>query len=59
MEITKLESFPPKENPFWHDLFHMGQAVGKNIMIMYSQHENNNYIIVINTDTGERIKITM
>lgn len=52
-----LEPFPANSNPFLHDLFHMGQAIGKNVIIMYREHEVNKYLIVINTQTGERIQI--
>lgn len=59
MKITELESFPPKENPFWHDAFHMGHYLGKNVCAMFKEfeHEHQNYIILIDMTTGKRIRV--
>jgi hypothetical protein len=59
MEIKKLESFPPNENPFNHDTYHMGVRIGSNVMAMMSKFtdEEQSYIILVNIKTGERIRI--
>lgn len=47
-------------NPFLSDLFHVGTGIGKNVMIMHrclSGKEREKYIIVVNTETGERVLI--
>ena len=60
MKVELLSSFPPGENPFCHDHFNMGQTMGKNVTVMFGNHssEEMGYLIVVNTRTGERIKIT-
>lgn len=57
--VEKLDSFPPNENPFNHDAFHMGTKMGKDLMIMHANHTNEkcNYMIFINTKTGERFRV--
>lgn len=54
-----LKPFPPNENPFNHDLFNMGTKMGKDLMIMHANHDTEDckYIVLINTKTGERVKI--
>ena len=63
MQVTqkKLEAFPPKSNPFNHDALHVGQNFGKNHMLMWSQDSSKSlkYFILIDTDTGKRIKFTV
>lgn len=58
-KIQDLPLQPKHENPFLHDFYHMGQSLGKNLVVMYSKHkdEKQPYIILVNTDTGQRIKI--
>jgi hypothetical protein len=58
-EIIEKDSFPPKKNPFHYDEYHMGTSLGNNLMVMYSKHSNEQqpYIILVNIDTGKRIKI--
>jgi hypothetical protein len=55
--IEEMESFPAGENPFWHDLYHMGADVTKDIMAMFDELEGNRYLIIVNKKTGERIKL--
>lgn len=59
IKTETLGSFPAG-NPFHHDLFRMGQEVGSNVMVMFEKHthEEQPYIIVVNTKTGERLKLT-
>lgn len=47
------------ENPFNTDMYHMGTYVAKNVCVMYATFEDQvaSYIIVVNRETGERIKI--
>lgn len=55
-----LASFPPKENPFLHDFAHMGSTLGRNVSVMYINFPEDpmEYLIVINTKTGERIRVS-
>lgn len=68
MTITPMEPMPFPTmsvdgtcvlNPFQHDFYHMGTFVGRNVAIMYERHDHDDqgYIIVINTLTGERLRI--
>ena len=62
MIITTLDSFPAGDNPFKHDMYHMGTYLGgsghdMDVCIMFAKHEHNDYIIVVDTVTGQRIKI--
>ena len=47
-------------NPFLSDLFNMGTQIGTNCTVMYGKHTNERcaYLIVVNTETGERIRVT-
>lgn len=60
INITLLEQFPPG-NPFCHDLFRMGSVIGTNCVVMYKEHTSKKqpYIIVCNTETGERVQINL
>ena len=53
--ISKLESFPPG-NPFLHDCFNMGQRMGENLTVMFSNHDSEpcKHLIFCNEKTGER-----
>lgn len=61
MEIEKLEPFPSQSNPFLHDAYHMGTAVASNVMVMHETfpEQKARYIIIVNTETGERIRVRM
>lgn len=61
MDVERLESLPAKTNPFRHDLHRIGTRLGKNVVAMYEDFvdEHQKYIILVNTDTGERLKVTM
>lgn len=60
-EISKMDSIPAGENPFWHDHFNMGEMIGTNITIMFPCHQTEycSYLIIVNTDTGERIRVNI
>lgn len=61
IKVTDMESFPAGENPYWHDEMRMGMFLGTNVLIMFeksSDNEKQPYIIVVNTETGERIRVT-
>jgi hypothetical protein len=62
MEYMRVRALPPVEpgNPFLGDLFNMGTTVGNNVTVMYGKHatERQAYLIVVDTETGERIRIT-
>lgn len=59
MNIVPMEDLPPKSNPFHHDRYHMGQVVGTNCTIMFENHRDQpcKYLIIINTETGKRVKV--
>lgn len=61
-ETKTLDPFPPHHgNPFHHDPYHMGTRIGENCVVMYKNHSNEKvpYLIVVNTETGERLKVTL
>jgi hypothetical protein len=61
MEIEQMGSIPPKANPFSYDLYHMGTRMGSNLLIMHANHDSEicNYLILCNTDTGERWRVAI
>jgi len=54
-EMEKINS----GNPFLGDAFHMGVQIGTNCHVMMPNFESEfcKYLIVVDTTTGERIKI--
>lgn len=67
MQIETLPSFPKHCNPFNHDLYHVGAFAGpsgrdETICFMFEKYGGsdgpNNYIIVVDCVTGQRIKVT-
>lgn len=59
IKVEKMDNIAPG-NPFHSDLFHVGTGIGTNVMIMHrslSGKEYEKYIIVVNTETGERVLI--
>lgn len=58
-ELKKLEGFPPDSNPFLHDGFNMGTPIARNCMIMHRTHTtmDADYLVIVNTDTGERLSV--
>ena len=59
MKTEQMPPFPAGCNPFHHDLFHMGTYIGTSLCIMYASHSIGDYIIVVNIETGERIKVIL
>jgi hypothetical protein len=65
IKIEIMESMPAARspetniNPFHHDAYHMGMSFSKNVLIMMANHdtESAKYMILINTKTGERVKL--
>jgi hypothetical protein len=59
IKIDEIESIPPKENPFLHDLVNMGTRLGTNLMVMYENFEDQKapFLIVVNMETGERVRL--
>jgi hypothetical protein len=64
--IVPMDSIPPNENPFIYDLYNMSTYIGTNVVIIHEKHtpickeypaERQPYIIIVNTETGERVKI--
>ena len=60
MITEQLLSFKPG-NPFSEDLCHMGVTLGTNVVVMYPNHplEEMKYLIIVNTNTGERMRVTI
>jgi hypothetical protein len=58
MKIEAMESIE-KGNPYSSDFYHMGTTIGSNVTIMYGQHnhEKQPYIIIVDTETGKRIRV--
>jgi len=59
MRTEVLKGIPPQSNPFHYDAFNMGTQVASNCIIMHDSHndQKTRSIIVINTDTGERMRV--
>lgn len=59
IQIEQMSLFPANANPFSHDVFHMGTKVGANIVIMHPNFSDGrmDYMIIVNVETGERIKV--
>ena len=55
--VEQLSTIPANENPFWHDSYHMGADIAKDLTAMFADFEGNRYLILINKSTGERIKL--
>ncbi len=56
MRIETLENIEPG-NPFLSDTENMGIAVDNRWTVMYRRHRDNTYIIIVDTQTGERTLI--
>lgn len=61
LEVQQMESFPPGENPYWHDAYRMGMRLGTNVEVMFEkfEHEVQPYLVIVNKVTGERIRIVL
>ena len=57
--IFEKENIPAGDNPFIHDTFNMGTIIGTNLVVMYKNHpsEKCDYLVIVNTNTGERITV--
>lgn len=57
--VEKLSPIPAGENPFLHDAYNMGRYIGKNLLLMQGNHDNEEckYIILVNQKTGERVRL--
>ena len=58
--VEDLEPAIPKE-PYLKDQYHMGIALGANVEIMYSKfnHQFQPYLIIVDIDTGSRIRVSL
>jgi hypothetical protein len=47
-------------NPFHQDIYNMGTRLGTNVVVMYDTHNDTkmDYLIIVDTKTGERKRIT-
>ncbi len=61
MKMEHLSPFPPNCNPYHHDAFNMGYKLGENVTAMFQNHPHNHmaWLRLINTETGERVEITI
>jgi hypothetical protein len=61
MKITQMSSIPENSNPFWHDMYHMGRYMGKNVCVMFKNFEQDEcpYLIVVDMTNGHRLKIDL
>jgi len=59
IEVKSMDSIPAGDNPFWHDHYNMGTRIGANVMVMHPNHGGDQcpYMIIVNTDTGERVRV--
>lgn len=59
ISVNKLENWPPNCKLSQHDAYHMYQNIGKNVIALMKNHESEHcpYVIIVNHETGERIKI--
>ena len=59
--VTQGKKMDLKEdpNPFNHDLFHMGESLGDNCMIMFKNFPKDNcpYLKIINRKTGHVLMV--
>lgn len=48
-------------NPFRQDSYHMGTQLGTNAVAMFANFDKDNceYLILVNTITGERLKVNI
>jgi hypothetical protein len=60
LKIVPMTNTPPG-NPFHHDALRMGTKIGENVYIMFEkhQHERQGYVIVVNAETGERMRVVL
>ena len=69
MQIEHVKPFEMNEdelmhdgtlNPFHQDISNMGTRLGSNVMIMHSNFDSKpaEWLVVVDTKTGERIRIT-
>lgn len=61
MRIETMKSIPAGDNPFCHDWYHQGVQVGDNVVVMFASNrdEKCRYLIIVDTDTGRRVKVTI
>lgn len=61
INIEHLDPIPANDNPFKHDLYNMGTSLGTNCIVMHSNFSRDEcpYLIVINKETGERVRLTL
>jgi hypothetical protein len=48
-------------NPFRQDFYHMGTRLGSNLVALFRNFDKDNceYLILVNTITGERIEVNI
>lgn len=59
IQIEQMSPFPVQEDPFIHHLFHIGPYIGSNVLIMHENFSSEycDYLIIVNKETSERIKV--
>lgn len=64
LRADQIKPFPPNCRDVWnHDAYHMHRSIdiGTNVALLLANHvsEPAKYIIVVNTDTGKRVKVLL
>lgn len=63
--VHHLEPIPPESNPFHYDAYNMGTPLVRGWIVMHSGYDSEDqpfpmtYLILVNTRTGQRIRIDM
>lgn len=59
IEVTPMDTIP-SGNPFHHDALRMGWTIGTNVTVMFEHFDSERqaYVVIVNTETGERIRVT-
>jgi hypothetical protein len=58
VDVNVLESFPD-DDLFHHDEYNMGHQIGKDLWLMYKNHDTEicGYLILVDQKTGQRVQI--
>jgi hypothetical protein len=58
MRTEPMEAIKPG-NPFLSDLERIGADLDNNVTVMFLNHENNKEFVIVDTRTGERLKLLL
>ena len=59
MKASKHKNYDPGVDLMHQDCYHMGHKLGTNVDLLFATHpsEKMKYVILVDTDTGESIKV--